>query len=303
MAATSICHAGAAVTFDGVTVALGGVSILESVCAHVPAGSCTAIVGPNGAGKTTLLLALLGEAPYTGHIHIRCANGCPTTPRIGYVPQKLAFDAGLPLTVLEFMALGAQRRPLWLGINRRVRKDALALLESVRATDLARRRLGALSGGELQRVLLALALQQKPQLLVLDEPAAGVDIRGGQLFCELLDSLRCENRFTQLMVSHDLSTVTHHATHVILLNKRVAAEGNPSEVLTPEALSAVFGLHMGMIKAGMLPANTSGGTTFSGDFSHGICQGACCTCQNSPTSENTPKAPEQPHESGGDNHA
>ncbi len=262
--------AGAAVTFEEVTVVLGGVSILEAVNARVPAGSCTAIVGPNGAGKTTLLLTLLGEVPHSGRIRLQTADG--SAPRIGYVPQKLNFDAGLPLTVLEFMALGAQRRPLWLGIGRKVRARALEHLQAVRAAELAQRRLGALSGGELQRVLLALALQQRPQLLILDEPAAGVDVRGGHLFCELLDGLRREKGFTQLMVSHDLSTVTHHANHVICLNHRVAAEGAPQAVLTPENLSAVFGLHMGLLRADALPGGAMPAP--------GICQGACCACEH-----------------------
>lgn len=272
---------GAAVTFSEVTVALGGVSILQDVSANVPAGSCTAIVGPNGAGKTTLLLTLLGEVPYTGTITLQ-TPGSAEKPRIGYVPQKLNFDAGLPLTVLEFMALGEQRRPLWLGVSRRVRERALELLGAVRAQELLKRRLGALSGGELQRVLLALALQQRPQLLILDEPAAGVDVRGGQLFCELLDGLRRQYGFTQLMVSHDLSTVTHHAGHVICLNHRVAAEGAPQAVLTPQNLSAVFGLHMGMLRAEALPGG-------SATVAAGICQGACCACAHTqPTLAHTP---------------
>jgi zinc transport system ATP-binding protein len=97
-------------------------------------------------------------------------------------------------------------------------------------------------------VLLALALEQDPDLLVLDEPASGVDIQGGQLFCELLERLRGQRGFTQLMVTHDLPTVTHHATHVVMLNHRVVAEGSPTEVLTSENLGAVFGIHMGPVE-------------------------------------------------------
>ena len=241
----------AAVTFDSVTVALGGVSILDRVSATVPRGGSTAIVGPNGAGKTTLLLSLLGQMPYAGVI--RFAGFKADRPRIGYVPQRLMFDRGLPLTVLEFMAMGRQRLPLWFGVRRAHRERAAGLLAAVQMETFLRHPLGALSGGELQRVLLASALQDEPELLVLDEPAAGVDFRGGVVFCELLEKLRCERGFTQLMVSHDLATVTHHATHVICLNRRVAAQGSPRETLTPETLTAVFGLHMGLVDASAMP--------------------------------------------------
>jgi zinc transport system ATP-binding protein len=241
----------AAVAFEDVTVVLGGNTILDHVTASVPRGSCTAIVGPNGAGKTTLLLALLKQLAYSGRIRITCdAEG---HPRIGYVPQRLQFDRGLPITVLEFMAMGWQRSPLWFGVRRTYKERALDLLEAVKVEALAQRKLGALSGGEIQRVLLALALGQNPDVLVLDEPAAGVDFQGEYVFCELLEALRGEWGFTQLMVSHDLATVTHHATHVICLNRKVAAEGPPRETLTRENLAAIFGLHMGLVDGRTLP--------------------------------------------------
>lgn len=241
----------AAIQFENVTVRLGGVSILENIRARVPLGGSSAVVGPNGAGKTTLLLTLLGHVPFGGRIRFHGDASRP--PRVGYVPQRLQFDRGMPLTVLDFLSMGIQRRPLWLGVGRHARGHAGELLAAVRAEALAGRRLGALSGGELQRVLLALALQQNPELLILDEPSAGVDVQGGIVLCELLERLREERRFTQLMVSHDLATVTHHATHVILLNRTFIAEGPPREVLTPENLSAVFGLHMGLADARSMP--------------------------------------------------
>jgi zinc transport system ATP-binding protein len=233
-----------AVRFDGVSVVRGDVSILDQVCATVPQAGFTAIIGPNGAGKTTLLLALLGETGYQGAIRFPETGG--RRPRIGYVPQRFAFDRNLPLTVAEFLALGFQRSPLWFGIQRGLRARLNEALAQVAAEDLAPRPLGALSGGELQRVLLALALMQQPELLVLDEPAAGVDFQGELLFCELLERLRRLHRFTLLMVSHDLGTVTHHATHVICLNRRTVAEGPPSQTLTSANLMALFGLHMGV---------------------------------------------------------
>ena len=257
----------AALRFEHLSVQRGGLQVLEDVNASVPRGSCTAIVGPNGAGKTTLLKALLGELPHQGGILF---PDCPPGQRlrVGYVPQKLDFDRGLPLTVAEFLALGFQGRPLWFGVARRWRCRAEELLAAVQARKLVKRRLGALSGGELQRVLLALALLQDPELLLLDEPEAGVDFRGGFVFCELLESLRQERHFTQLMVSHDLSIVTHHATHVICLNRRVLAEGPPRETLLPATLSATFGLHMGLVNLHSMPCAQAG------------CTAACCCPQN-----------------------
>lgn len=234
-----------AIVFDHVSVTRSGLNILDQVNATVPRGSCTVLIGPNGAGKTTLLLALLGEVGYRGSITLGGGKGL----RIGYVPQKLNLDRGMPFTVAEFLSMGVQKRPLWLGISRAARKQALELLDEVHAAHLIRRRVGTLSGGEMQRVLLALALQQNPELLVLDEPSAGVDFEGGRLFCELLDDLRKSQGFTQIMVSHDLGMVAHHATCVICLKRRVIAQGPPSEVLSGRVLQTLFGMHMGLICA------------------------------------------------------
>ncbi len=250
----------AAVCFEDVTVAIHGYSILDSVTATVPAGSWTSVIGPNGAGKTSLILTLLGLTGYTGRIRFPSSNKHPV---IGYVPQKFSIERGLPLTVIEFMLMGKQRTPFWFGCGKG-KKNALLLLESVKAETLASRPVSTLSGGELQRVLLALALQEQPDLLVLDEPTAGVDLKGEQLFCELLEELRRDNGFTQIMVSHDLTTVTHHASHVICLNKRMVAEGSPAQVLNGETLTAMFGLHMGLIDASGVPNGKA------------VCSAECC---------------------------
>lgn len=138
--------AGAAVTFEDVTVVLGDNLILDHVTASVPHGSTTAIVGPNGAGKTTLLLALLKQIPYEGRIRMEGKTG-GRMPRIGYVPQRFQFDRGMPLTVLEFMVMGHQRMPLWFGVRRRSRERARELLASVRAEGLESRSSGSALGG------------------------------------------------------------------------------------------------------------------------------------------------------------
>ena len=234
-----------AVVFDDVTVRINGLTILEGVSAQVPRGSATAIIGPNGAGKTTLLLALLGQIPYAGRIAIRSLRPGGRAP-LGYMPQKLDFDRGMPLTVRELMVMGHQRRPLWLGCSPRACQAAREALAAVEAEHLADRPAGALSGGELQRVLLALAILQDPEILILDEPAAGVDVGGENLLCELFDRLRIERGFTQIIVTHDLSVVTAHATDVICLNRRVTGTGPARTTLTDEVLAATFGLHLGL---------------------------------------------------------
>jgi len=233
-----------AVEFQDVTVRMDGLTILEHVTAQVPRGSATAIIGPNGAGKTTLLLALLGQVPYAGAIRVHATGRAPA--RLGYMPQRLDFDRGMPLTVMELLVMGHQRRPLWLGRSAAAARAAREALAAVEADHLADRPVGALSGGELQRVLLALAIGQDPEILVLDEPIAGVDVGGENLLCELFDRLRTQRGFTQIIVTHDLSVVTAHATDVICLNRRVTGCGPVHTALTEEVLAATFGLHLGL---------------------------------------------------------
>lgn len=245
------CHTNpVAVKLEDICVRLGGVNILENVHFHIPQGVCTAIVGPNGAGKTTLVKALLGDVDHTGKILFRqekTNSFSEKRPVFGYVPQRLQFDRLLPLTVMEFLACSFCFRPVFLGISRSFRNMAEEYLHEVDCIRVKDRKLGALSGGELQRVLLALALMRKPEILILDEPAAGVDFKGEKLCCELLESFRKKQNFTQIMVSHDLSTVAAHAAHVVCINHQVYAEGDPEKVLTSRALLDTFGLHMGMV--------------------------------------------------------
>lgn len=226
-----------------VSIRIGDVRILEDVSAKIPCGSSTAIVGPNGAGKTSLTLALLGQMSYQGTIEFPGIKG---TPRFGFVPQKLQFDRDMPMTVMDYLLSGIQWLPLFIKPSRKISERVMLMLEEVECAYLANRIFGALSGGEIQRVLLAQALLQDPEILILDEPTAGVDFKGGQICCELLNKIRTKRKFTQLMISHDLATVAAHATYVICLNRRVYAEGRPRDVLTHKVLSETFGLHMGI---------------------------------------------------------
>jgi len=230
-----------AMVLEGVTVQRGEILVLEDIHSVVARGSITAIIGPNGAGKTTLLRAVLGLIPYRGRIRFP-AFAQRGGPLFGYIPQRLEFDRGIPITVLDFLTLSAQRAPIWMGRKSRLAARAEAALARVEAAHLIHRPLGKISGGEQQRVLLAGAILNSPDILVLDEPAAGVDIHGAELFCDLLESLRDEMRLTLVLVVHDLSVVMQHADHVICLNRTVRCQGTTFMCMTPEALRETYGL-------------------------------------------------------------
>ena len=240
-----------AVVLEHVEISLGGIRILDDVCAHIPAGSFTALVGPNGAGKTSLTLAILGQISCKGKISF--PNHPDRRPRFGFVPQKLQFDRDMPITVRDYLLAGIQRMPLFFGASKKHCERIGKLLCELECENLVDRRFGALSGGELQRVLMAQALLTDPEILMLDEPTSGIDFKGGQLCCELLNRLRVTRKFTQLMISHDLATVAAHATHVICLNHGVLAEGEPRKVLTHEVLTETFGPHLGIVDLHKLP--------------------------------------------------
>lgn len=215
------------------SVQLGGHRILDDLTFDLRCGEITALVGPNGAGKTTLLRALLGEVQYTGHCHFHGGPGHPARRRlvVGYVPQRLGFDRAAPLTVADLFALADHRRPAFLGLSTAGRTAACSALGEVDATHLLNRRLGELSGGELQRVLLALSLSPSPDLLLLDEPQQGLDAAGLERFYELVARLRGRFDMAVVLVSHDLTSVARVADRVFFLNSRLVAAGPTAEVL------------------------------------------------------------------------
>jgi zinc transport system ATP-binding protein len=228
-------------------VELGGSPILSGVSADLARGRITALIGLNGSGKTTLLRALVGEYPYRGAVRFFCGHdhSRPTPEYVGYVPQKLTLDARLPLTVADLMALALARRPLFLGASRAATARITRLLERVGMADHLDRPVEGLSGGQLQRVLLALALDPQPELLLLDEPAAGIDFKDQQKFYDLIADLNRRSGVTVLLVSHELTMVSRHADHVLCLRDgKIHCEGPPREVLTPGNLAQTFGTEM-----------------------------------------------------------
>lgn len=230
-------------TVDDLTVLRSGKPVVEKVSLHIHCGEITALVGPNGAGKTTLLKAILGELPHSGSLNYLDAAGERSgKPRIGYVPQRLDFDLNSPVSVMDLFQASSGWRPTWLFPSRRWRGCARDILARVQAEHLLDRRLGALSGGELQRVLLALALDPIPDLLLLDEPISGVDYKGMQLFYNIVGELKREYDLSIILVSHDLPVLVSLADRVVFLNRTIQSIGSPAEVLNHPGFLQAFGL-------------------------------------------------------------
>jgi zinc transport system ATP-binding protein len=221
-------------------VTAGRTVILEDVNLHIHCGELTAVIGPNGAGKSTLIKAILGQVRHTGDILFDSESG--QKPVIGYVPQYLSFDMSTPTSVQDLFTACLGRYPAWLGSRAATRRRALAALGRVDCGKLIDRRLGALSGGEMQRVLLALSLEPVPNLLLLDEPVSGVDRAGLERFYRIVSQVRRDYDLTIILVSHDLEMVARFADRVVLLNGRVEMCGAPRSVLTSPRMKELFGV-------------------------------------------------------------
>lgn len=226
---------------DHVTVTAGGETLLSDISLHLHCGRLTALVGPNGAGKTTLVRALLSQIPHTGAIrHMDEHERVLRSVRTGYVPQQLPFDKQMPVTVSDFLATALTRRPVWTGVSKKTREQVKEALSLAQAERLQGRMLGQLSGGELQRVLLAMALTPVPDLLILDEPVSGVDQNGLFLFLDTVAQLKRRHHLAILLISHDWALVRQYADEVVLLNKNVLGEGAPEAVFGSEAFREAF---------------------------------------------------------------
>lgn len=228
---------GPALTFENISLTLGRTDILSAVDFTVTAGSVHALVGPNGGGKSSLVKTLLGQMPHRGKLSVSWPGDRPGV--IGYIPQALEFDRGLPMTVNDFMAAMCQRKPAFLGLSRARSAEISGALERVGMQDKRNRRMGALSGGERQRVLLAQGLVPSPAMVVLDEPMSALDEAGVRVFEELLESWRAQ-RVTVLWIEHDLEAVGRLADRVTGLNRQVLCDGPPAQMLTPDRLLALF---------------------------------------------------------------
>ena len=214
-------------TVRDIDFTIRGHAILQSVSLRVARGQIVTLIGPNGAGKSTLVRIVLGlRRPSAGRVEL--LSGA----RLGYMPQRLVLDPTLPLTVQRFVTLGTPAP----------RARVQALLAEVGAAQVIDSPVQAISGGELQRVLLARALLREPDLLVLDEPIQGVDLTGQYELYDLISNLRRQRGCGILMVSHELHLVMATTDQVVCLNRHVCCSGHPDHVARDPAYLALFGL-------------------------------------------------------------
>ncbi|SEQ22798.1 zinc transport system ATP-binding protein [Amphritea atlantica] len=215
------------VEISGLSISFGNNTVIDNISMALKQGEITTLIGPNGAGKTTLVKAVLGLLTPNEGVIKRSA-----TLRIGYMPQKLHIDTTFPLTVERFLKTAAFASTA----------DRHQALQSVRAENLLKQSVHSLSGGEMQRVLLARALLRKPELLVLDEPAQGVDINGQTELYKLIASIRDKYNCAVLMISHDLHLVMAATDQVICLNHHICCSGHPEQVSTDPSYIELFGI-------------------------------------------------------------
>ncbi len=234
---------------EDVSVWLSGRQILHDVHFRIEAGEFTGLIGSNGAGKTTLLRVILGlETPTSGRVLVGGRPRSPRNPLIGYVPQKILLDPDMPLRARDLVGLGLDGHRFGLPRRSSAQKELVAeMLDAVDATSFADARVGNLSGGEQQRVLIAHALISRPRLLLLDEPLANLDIRSEQEVVELVARIATEQQIAVLISAHDMNPLLPVMDRVIYVAAGRVASGTTEEVVTTEALSRLYGHHVDVV--------------------------------------------------------
>ena len=230
------------ISVNNLSVKKGADVLLSDVSFQLHCGELTALIGVNGADKTTLVKSILGEIRHQGNVSFESHHGEKINKvTIGYVPQHLHFDRSAPVSVEDFLLAGRTNTPVFLSKKKAILDEIDQALENVGCLDLKKRRLGELSGGELQRVMLVNALYSLPELLILDEPVSGVDAKGSEIFYESILNLKKNYHMAIAMVSHDLGIVREYADKVVLMNKTVLKTGSAKEVFeSPEFKNSFF---------------------------------------------------------------
>jgi ABC-type Mn2+/Zn2+ transport system ATPase subunit len=221
-----VIEAGPSIEINNLGIKLGNVTLLTAVSASMSAGLWHGIVGPNGGGKSTLLKSIAGLMPHSGTIDMTWSK--EKAPPIGYMPQLAPFEQSLPISVLDYLRLNSQNRPVWLSFKKR--DDINQVVELLAIGALLKNRLGTLSMGERQRVLLATALLQKPSLLLLDEPLAGIDKSGQEKILDVLIHFKAQGG-TIVMVEHNWQVLQQYCDQAYFIDGGLNKSGKPSDVL------------------------------------------------------------------------
>lgn len=226
---------------NNITVKTPNTVILDNVSLHLHCGELTVIVGKNGAGKSTLLKAIIGERKHSGNIEFSSKHNNSKKLTIGYVPQKLDIENS-PISVYDLICSCTSNTPTFLIKSKKQYSIIKEHLKEMEAEELIDKKVSSLSGGELQKVLIAIATLPYPELLVLDEPVSGIDAKGKDIFYNLIDKIKEKHDVAILMVSHDFDKLKKHADKVVLLNKKVLNIGTPEEVLASQEFKKEFGI-------------------------------------------------------------
>ncbi len=223
-----------------INVSFGKKEVLKNVNIHIHCGKLTVIIGENGAGKSTLLKAILGEVKHTGTITFKDKENSGSKIRIGYVPQKLDIENS-PATVYDVVVSYTSSYPVFFPKNKKLYNEIKEHLKEFGAEELIDNRINTLSGGQLQRVMLAIATMPYPDLLILDEPVSGIDKNGKEQFYQKINYLKENFDLAIILVSHDFEYVKKYADKVILLDKTIIAKGKVDEVMKSEEFIKRFG--------------------------------------------------------------
>ncbi|MDF2801529.1 MAG: transporter related [Anaerocolumna sp.] len=227
---------------EHIGVKLGNQTILEDINLHIHCKELTAVIGRNGAGKSTLIKAMLGEIKHEGSISFKdIRNNEFGDLKIGYVPQNLNIAKNTPTSVYDLFASYISNIPVFLSKNKKLYDKIKEQLKIFEAQELIDKAVCDLSGGELQRVLLSIAVTPVPNLLLLDEPVSGIDQNGMELFYKNIQKLKEEYDLAIILISHDFNFVRKYADRVVLLDKTIVKEGSAEDVLSSKEFNAIFG--------------------------------------------------------------